>query len=117
MLKNAMTHSSYVNEKHLPKYECNERLEFLGDAVLEIVSSEFLISRAYRDAGGRTDEDSVRAMVCEQSLAYCAKQIDLGEYLLLGKGEDATGGRKRDSVTFGCIGSIDRGNVSGWWFC
>ena len=42
LLKNAMTHSSYVNEKHLPKYECNERLEFLGDAVLEIVSSDFL---------------------------------------------------------------------------
>ena len=65
LLKNAMTHSSYANEKHLPKSECNERLEFLGDAVLEIVSSDFLFHDVYGDAGGTIDEDSVRAMVCE----------------------------------------------------
>lgn len=98
LLKNAMTHSSYVNEKHLPKYECNERLEFLGDAVLEIVSSDFLFHEHTEMPEGQLTKLRA-AMVCEKSLAYCAKQIDLGEYLLLGKGEDATGGRKRDSVT------------------
>ena len=54
LLKKAMIHSSYANEKHLPKYECNERLEFLGDAVLEIISSEFLFYEHEEDAGGRT---------------------------------------------------------------
>lgn len=98
LLKNAMTHSSYVNEKHLPKYECNERLEFLGDAVLEIISSEFLFHEHSEMPEGELTKLRA-AMVCEQSLAFCAKQIQLGEYLLLGKGEDATGGRKRDSVT------------------
>ena len=98
LLKNAMTHSSYVNEKHLPKYECNERLEFLGDAVLEIVSSDFLFHEHAEMPEGQLTKLRA-AMVCEKSLAYCAKQIELGEYLLLGKGEDATGGRKRDSVT------------------
>ena len=98
LLKRAMAHSSYVNEKHLPKYECNERLEFLGDAVLEIVSSEFLFYEHERMPEG--DLTKIRAsMVCEPSLAFCARQIQLGDYLLLGRGEEATGGRKRESVT------------------
>ena len=98
LLKTAMTHSSYANEMHLPKYECNERLEFLGDAVLELVSSEFLFFENRKMPEGELTK--LRAsMVCEPSLAFCAKDIELGEYLLLGKGEDATGGRKRDSVT------------------
>ncbi len=98
LLRRALAHSSYVNEKHLPKYECNERLEFLGDAVLEIVSSEFLFYEHENLAEG--DLTKIRAsMVCEPSLAFCAKQIQLGEYLLLGKGEEATGGRKRESIT------------------
>ena len=98
ILKQAMMHSSYINEKHLPKYKCNERLEFLGDAVLELVSSEFLF---YEDQT-RPEGELTKArasMVCEPALAFCAREIDLGQYLLLGKGEDATGGRKRESVT------------------
>lgn len=98
ILKQAMMHSSYINEKHLPKYQCNERLEFLGDAVLELVSSEFLF---YEDKT-RPEGELTKArasMVCEPALAFCAREIDLGQYLLLGKGEDATGGRKRESVT------------------
>ena len=55
LLKHAMTHSSYVNEKHLKKHDCNERLEFLGDAVLELVSSEYLFFENPNDAGGRID--------------------------------------------------------------
>lgn len=98
LLKTAMTHSSYANEKHFPKYECNERFEFLGDAVLELVSSEFLFFSNQKMPEGELTK--LRAsMVCEPSLAFCARDIELGEYLLLGKGEEATGGRKRDSVT------------------
>ena len=98
LLKNAMTHSSYANEMHLSKHECNERLEFLGDAVLELVSSEFLFFNNMKMSEGELTK--LRAsMVCEPSLAFCARDIELGEYLLLGKGEESTGGRKRDSIT------------------
>ena len=98
LLKKAMVHSSYANEKHLPKYECNERLEFLGDAVLELISSEFLFSLHKTMPEGQLTKTRAR-MVCEPALAFCARDIELGKYLLLGKGEDATGGRKRESVT------------------
>lgn len=98
ILRQAMIHSSYANENHLHKYECNERLEFLGDAVLELVSSEFLFHEDHRMPEGELTKTRA-SMVCEQALAFCARQIGLGDYLLLGKGEDATGGRKRDSIT------------------
>ena len=98
LLKKSMIHSSYANEMHLPKYECNERLEFLGDAVLEVISSEFL----FFDESKMQEGDLTKwraSIVCEPSLAFCARQIHLGDYLLLGKGEEVTGGRKRDSIT------------------
>ena len=98
LLKKALMHSSFVNEKHLPKYECNERLEFLGDAVLELISSEFLFDEHAKMPEGELTKTRA-SMVCEPSLAFCAREIELGEYLFLGKGEDATGGRKRDSIT------------------
>lgn len=98
LLERAMMHSSYVNEKNLPKYACNERLEFLGDAVLELVSSEFLFHEDEKMPEGELTKTRA-SMVCEPALAYCARSICLGDYLLLGKGEDMTGGRKRDSVT------------------
>lgn len=98
LLEQAMMHSSYTNEKHLPKYRCNERLEFLGDAVLELVSSEYLFKESPRTPEGELTKTRA-SMVCEPSLALCARDIGLGEYLLLGKGEEATGGRYRDSVT------------------
>lgn len=98
LLKKAMMHSSYANEKHLPKYECNERLEFLGDAVLELITSEFLFYGHQKMPEGELTKTRA-SMVCEQALAFCARRLELGEYLLLGKGEDATGGRKRESVT------------------
>lgn len=97
LLTLAMSHSSYANEKHLSKLGCNERLEFLGDAVLEIVSSDFLFHKFPEMPEG--DLTKTRAsMVCEPTLAYCAEDIDLGGYLLLGKGEEATGGRMRNSI-------------------
>ena len=98
LLERAMMHSSYTNERHLPKYRCNERLEFLGDAVLELVSSEFLFKGSPKMPEGELTKTRA-SMVCEPSLALCARDIDLGSYLLLGKGEEATGGRMRDSVT------------------
>ena len=85
LLERAMMHSSYVNEKHLPKYACNERLEFLGDAVLELVSSEFLFKGSPKMPEGELTKTRA-SMVCEPSLALCARDIDLGSYLLLGKG-------------------------------
>ncbi|WP_286151860.1 ribonuclease III family protein, partial [Sporofaciens musculi] len=98
LLRQAMIHSSYANEKHLSKHECNERLEFLGDAVLELVSSEFLFFEHEQMPEGELTKTRA-SMVCEPALAFCAKDLELGRYLLLGKGEDATGGRKRDSIT------------------
>ena len=97
LLLSALMHSSYTNEKHLPKHQCNERLEFLGDAVLELISSEFLFFSNRKVPEGELTK--MRAsMVCEPALAFCAREIDLGEFLLLGKGEETTGGRYRDSV-------------------
>lgn len=98
LLKKAMIHSSYANEMHLPKYECNERLEFLGDAVLELVSSEFLFYNDLKMPEGQLTKTRA-SMVCEPALAFCARDLELGGYLLLGKGEEATGGRKRESIT------------------
>ncbi|MCQ2507795.1 MAG: ribonuclease III [Dorea sp.] len=98
LLENAMIHSSYANEKRMPKYKCNERIEFLGDAVLELVSSEFLFFANEKMPEGELTKKRA-SMVCEPALAYCAKELGLGDYLLLGKGEDMTGGRTRASVT------------------
>ena len=97
LLSQALTHSSYANEKHMKKGLDNERLEFLGDAVLEIVSSEFLYLNYPKLPEG--DLTKMRAsLVCEPTLAFCTRQLNLGDYLLLGKGEDMTGGRKRKSI-------------------
>lgn len=97
LLVTALTHSSYSNEKRLHKYECNERLEFLGDAVLELTASEYIFSKNPQKPEG--DLTRIRASyVCEPTLALCAREIHLGDYILLGKGEDMTGGRERDSI-------------------
>ena len=97
LLKQALTHSSYANEKHLKKLSDNERLEFLGDAVLEVVSSEFLFHAYPKLTEGELTK--LRAsIVCEPTLALCTEEMHLGEYLFLGKGEDHTGGRTRKSV-------------------
>ena len=97
LLVNAMTHSSYANEHHISYTGNNERLEFLGDAVLEVASSEFLFHK-YPDLPEGKLTKKRASMVCEPTLALCAREIPLGDYLLLGKGEEATGGRKRDSI-------------------
>ena len=98
LLENALTHSSYANEHRGEGMPSNERLEFLGDAVLELVSSEFLFYEHQKMPEGELTKTRA-SLVCESALAFCARELELGRYLLLGKGEDATGGRKRSSVT------------------
>lgn len=91
----ALTHSSYSNENK--NYKFNERLEFLGDSVLSIVISDYLFKKEKNLPEGELTK--LRAnIVCEESLSEVAGQIHLGEYLLLGKGEEATGGRERISI-------------------
>ncbi|WP_373217958.1 ribonuclease III [Ruminococcus sp. 5_1_39BFAA] len=97
LLTQAMTHSSYANEKKLGKIGCNERLEFLGDAVLELISSDYLYKKFPQIPEGELTKKRA-SLVCEPSLAFCAREFDLPQYLLLGKGEDMTGGRNRDSI-------------------
>ena len=97
LFKQALTHSSYANEHRLDHNSCNERLEFLGDAVLELSSSEFLYKK-YQDLPEGDLTKTRASIVCEPTLALCAGELSLGEYLLLGKGEEASGGRNRNSV-------------------
>ena len=94
LLNTALTHSSYGNERHCI---CNERMEFLGDAVLSIIVSDYLFSHMPNDSGGKLSK--IRAsLVCEQSLAKLAREIGIGKWLRLGKGEELTGGRDRASI-------------------
>lgn len=97
LLKQALTHSSFTNEQKINRAGDYERLEFLGDAVLELVSSAFLFREHPELSEGELTK--MRAsMVCEPSLAFCARDLELGKFMLLGKGEEATGGRERDSI-------------------
>ena len=97
LLQMALRHSSYTTEHRMNRLDCNERLEFLGDAVLELASSEFLFQNDPKMPEGELTR--LRAsLVCEPTLALCARQLDLGAYLSMGKGEELTGGRGRDSI-------------------
>ena len=96
-IRSAISHSSFVNELKVNKWEDYERLEFLGDAVLEIVSSDYLY-RHYPDMPEGELSKFRASLVCEPSLAFTAKRMNLSEYILLGKGEDASGGRYRNSL-------------------
>ena len=96
LLKAAMTHSSYANENkgNIPY---NERLEFLGDAVLQLITSEKLFRESSHMAEGKMSKQRA-ALVCEDALAGYSAEIQLGQFLLLGKGEEASGGRNRPSI-------------------
>lgn len=98
LLQQALTHSSYANEKKIRRNGDYERLEFLGDAVLELITSEFLFAENPDMPEGKLTKLR-SSMVCEPALAYCAKELFLGDYICLGKGEESTGGRKRESIT------------------
>ena len=94
LLLTALTHSSYANEKHCAN---NERLEFLGDSVLSLIVSNFLYKNLRKESEGELSK--LRAsLVCEGSLAKVAKRIGIGEALRLGRGEDMSGGRNRNSI-------------------
>ena len=97
LLKNALTHSSYSNENGLPYAKNNERLEFLGDAVLELISSRFIFETNPKMVEGEMTK--LRAsLVCEPTLAIVAREIGLDAQVILGHGEEKTGGRGRDSI-------------------
>lgn len=96
LLQTELTHSSYSNERH-GEGECYERLEFLGDSILGVVTAEFLYRRAPALPEGRMTR--LRAeLVCETSLHSVALELGLGAYMRLGKGEERTGGRERPSI-------------------
>ncbi len=97
LLKQALTHSSFTNEQKINKTGDYERLEFLGDAVLELTSSEFLFHE-HQDVPEGELTKMRASMVCEPALAFCARDLELGKFIRLGKGEENTGGRERDSI-------------------
>ena len=105
LLQNALTHSSFANERWHDSLKSNERLEFLGDSILGMVVAEFL----YRNYPDRPEGELTRMradMVCENSLAKVADQIGLGEHLLLGHGEEQGGGRARASILADAVESV-----------
>ena len=97
ILKQALIHPSYSGEMHMQRFESNQRLEFLGDAVLELVTSEYLYTEhPQTEEGELTKKRS--SLVFEAALNECAKNIGLGDYIYLGRGEDAGGGREKPSI-------------------
>jgi len=108
LLQNALTHSSYANERWHNSLLSNERLEFLGDSILGMLVAEYL----YRNFPDRPEGDLTRMradMVCEKTLARVAEAaatIELGSYLLLGHGEEQGGGRTRDSILADAVESV-----------
>ena len=104
LLETAFTHSSFRNEKKMSG-DCNERLEFLGDSVLGVISAEYF----YRNLNHLPEGEMTKrraACVCEKSLCGFAKEIDLGKYILLGKGEEHSGGRNRPSILADCFEAV-----------
>lgn len=105
LLQNALTHSSYANERWHNSLASNERLEFLGDSVLGMLVANYL----YRNFPDRPEGELTRMradMVCEKTLAKVARQVDLGRHLMLGNGEEQNGGRNRDSILADAVESI-----------
>ena len=105
LLQNALSHSSYANERWHDSLKSNERLEFLGDSILGMVTAEYL----YRNFPERPEGELTRMradMVCEQALARVAEQIGLGDHLLLGHGEESGGGRSRNSILADAVESV-----------
>jgi ribonuclease-3 len=105
LLQRALTHRSYLNEDPDYPYEDNERLEFLGDAVLDFVVGEYLYER-FPDQDEGTLTSLRAALVCTQSLSQFADQLGMGDYLLLGRGEAEGGGRRRPAVLCGAFEAL-----------
>lgn len=105
LLRQAVTHSSYANERKINKEPSYERLEFLGDAVLELVSSEFFFHEYPDMSEGKMTKMRASA-VCEQALAIPAKELEIGKFIRFSKGEEQTGGRERESIVADVIEAI-----------
>ena len=105
LLRGALYHSSYANEHRNENIVSNERLEFLGDAVLGFVSAEFLYSRFPHAPEGELTRIRA-ALVREESLFEVAQSLQLGECLMLGKGEESGGGRQRPSILADCTEAV-----------
>ena len=105
LLRHALTHSSYANEHRSEGLTSNERLEFLGDSVLGMVVADHLYHTHPNMPEGELTRTRA-ALVCEESLYEIAKELELGEYLRLGKGEDAGGGRQRPSILADAVESL-----------
>ena len=105
LLSEALIHSSYANEHRCAGISCNERLEFLGDSVLGFVTAEFLF-RMYPQLPEGDLTRMRAALVCEQSLYEVARMLELGQYLKLGKGEEAGGGRERQSILADAVEAV-----------
>ena len=104
LLTTALTHSSYTNERH-DSLDCYERLEFLGDSILGVVTAEFLYRHRPKLPAGRMTR--LRAeLVCEVSLHKVALSLELGKYMRLGRGEERTGGRERTSILADMVEAI-----------
>lgn len=105
LLKRALTHTSYANEQKINKIGHYERLEFLGDAVLELLCSDFIFHKFDNMEEGKMTK--MRAsLVCEVSLAKTAEQLSIGRYIFLGKGETAMGGRNKDSIVADVVEAV-----------
>lgn len=105
LLREALTHTSYINENRNKKLRPNERLEFLGDSILGVVVSTYLFQ--YRTDLPEGDLSKIRAtVVCEDTLHIVAQKINAGAYLYMGKGEEITGGRQRSSILADVIEAI-----------
>ncbi|MBR2048338.1 MAG: ribonuclease III [Oscillospiraceae bacterium] len=105
LLENALTHSSYANERWHNSLRSNERLEFLGDSILGMIVADHL----YRHFPDRPEGELTRMradMVCEQSLAVVAARLNLGSHLMLGHGEEQGGGRSRNSILADAVESV-----------
>ena len=105
LLENALTHSSYANENKQKGEASNERLEFLGDSVLGMVVADHLF-RSHPDMPEGELTRTRAALVCEESLVEVARKLELGQYLKLGRGEDAGGGRKRPSIQADAVEAV-----------
>ena len=105
LLENALTHSSYANENRGRGARSNERLEFLGDSVLGMVTADYLY-RAHPDLPEGDLTRTRAALVCEGSLVEVARQLDLGAYLKLGRGEETGGGRERPSIVADAVEAV-----------
>ena len=105
LLKQAMTHSSFTNEQKINHRKNYERIEFLGDAVLELISSEYLFFENPDMPEGKLTKARA-SIVCEQALAVAARELELGKFMLFGKGEELTGGRERDSIIADAVEAV-----------